>query len=255
MKNHSKLKLYRIIAITLIAISTYYFASPNFLQNNNTVQAVGDLNVDWGVPDGEPIFVVTNMMPGDIESHSVNVINNATSARPVAVRGVKTSETGDLSTVLDFVISEGLTDLYGGTSLTGPKTLADFFAESDPINGIPLSVLGPGLTTTYTFKATFQDSAGNPFQNASVVFGLIIGIGFEIPQECQNINFPGQPIFGTSGNDNIKGTNFNDLIIAFEGDDKVNGSNGDDCIIGNQGNDKLDGSNGDDVIFGNDGDR
>src|SRR3989344_8095570 len=144
-KNILKIKLMKIFIVGVVAALAFNLASPNFLKNDNTVQAVGDLNVNWGVPDGQPIFVVSGMMPGDVESRSVDVTNNASTARPVGVRGVKTSETGDLSTVLDFVISEGAADLYGGTSPTGPKTLADFFTESDPINGIPLSVLGPGL--------------------------------------------------------------------------------------------------------------
>lgn len=248
-----KKKIYKILLVGLSLATIYSFTSPQFL-DKSTAYAVGDLTIDWGVPTGDPIFTVTGMVPGDIESREVDVTNNATSARPVAVRGVETSQTGDLSTVLDFVISEGATDLYGGTSATGPKTLADFFADSDPINGLALSTLGPSSTTTYTFKATFEPDADDGFQNASVVFDLVIGIGFAVPDECQNMSFFGNPIFGTSGNDNIKGTNYNDLIIAFEGNDKVNGSNGDDCIVGNEGNDKLNGSNGEDVIFGNNGD-
>ena len=230
----------------LTAASTFYFASPNFLQNDSTVQAVGDLNVDWGVPDGLPIFVVTNMMPGDSQSRSVSVTNNASTARPAGVRGVKTLETGDLSTVLDIEIMEGPTTLYS-------DTLSQFFTDSSGSDGIPFSILGPSTSTTYTFKVTFQESANNDFQGKNVVFDLIIGIAIHVPEECQNIQFSNQPIFGTENRDVLNGTNGNDLIFGFEGNDVINGSNGDDCIVGDSGNDILHGSNGNDVILGGEG--
>src|SRR3989344_3576744 len=68
----------------------------------------------------------------------VDVSNGAPSPRSVGVRGMETSEIGSISGVLNIVISEGATDLYGGSSPTGPKTLAQFFAESSGPNGIPL---------------------------------------------------------------------------------------------------------------------
>ena len=246
MKTKIKFRIVKIFVIGIVAALAFNLASPNFLQSDSTVRAIGDLNVNWGVTDGDPIFVVTNMMPGQTEERSVDVINNASTARPVGVRGVKTSETGDLSTVLDIVITEGATILYS-------STLSQFFADSAGPDGIPLSTLGPSQTTTYTFKVTFNASANNDFQGASVVFDLVIGIAIHVPDECQNIRFSGNPIFGTENNDNLHGTNGNDLIFGFEGNDKINGSNGNDCIIGGPGNDKLYASNGNDVVFGNEG--
>src|SRR4030042_3147465 len=105
------------VAVIVAMVVIYQNAHPS------TVRAVGDLNVDWGVPDGEPIFVVQKALPGDIETRSVLVTNGGTVIRPVGVRGVKTSETGSLATVLDFVVSENGTDLYGGKSSHGPKKL------------------------------------------------------------------------------------------------------------------------------------
>jgi Ca2+-binding RTX toxin-like protein len=241
-----KFRIIKIFVIGIVTALAFNLASPRFLENSSTIRANGDLNVNWGVPDGQPIFMVTNMMPGQTEQRSVSVINKASTARTIAVRGVKTAETDNLSTVLDFVISEGAIDLYTGT-------LSQFFSESAGPDGIPLSTLGPSLSTTYTFRITFDESANNEFQGKSVVFDLIIGIAIHVPAECKNIKFSGDPIFGTEGNDNIHGTNGNDLIFGFEGNDKIDASNGDDCIIGGPGNDKLDGSNGNDVILGNEG--
>jgi len=253
-KQSIRKKIYKVLLIILSVATVYSFAAPKFL-NDNIAYAVGDLTINWGVPTGNPIFVVTNMMPGDVEQRSVGVVNNAAVSRTVAVRGVKTSESLNFSTVLDFVILDGATPIYGTGSPAGPKTLSQFFSESGEIVGIPLSVLTPSTSTVYTFKVTFQESAGNPFQNASVIFDLIIGIIIEVPAECQNINFGGRdPIFGTQGNDTIYGTFRNDLIFTFEGNDKVYAGAGNDCIVGGLGNDNLRGEAGIDVVIGNEGD-
>lgn len=226
----------------------------NFMRNNSTVKAVGDLNVDWGVPDGQPIFEVTNFLPGDSEMRTVQIINGASTIRPVGVRGEQVTELKDLADVLDFKISEGGNDLYGGSSSTGPKTLADFFEDSKDIDGIELFFINPGETRIISFTVEFSESAGNEFQNASIVFDIIVGIAVEVPEQCRSIHFSGNPIFGTERRDVLNGTNGNDLIFAFEGNDVVNSGNGDDCLVGGSGNDILHGSNGQDVIFGDEGD-
>lgn len=248
-----KSRILRIIAIVFILTGVLYAVGGVKLPNSSTAFAVGDLTIDWGVPSGNPIFVITNIMPGDEETRTVDVTNSATTNRPVGVRGVKTSETADLSTVLDFVILENGTDIYGGTSGTGLKTLAEFFSESSGPEGIPLSLLAPGASTTYTFKVTFQEGAGNEFQGASVVFDLKIGIAIAVPEECEGIEFDGDPIFGTQGNNTLNGTNGNDLIFGFEGNDRINSSNGRDCVVAGTGNDIVNNSNGDDVVIGDEG--
>jgi len=239
-------------AFVLVFAFTQTNILSNFMRNNSTARAVGDLNVDWGVPDGQPIFVVPNFLPGDSETRIVQIINGASIIKSVGVRGKKINELKDLADVLDFRISEGGADLYGGTA--GEKTLTDFFAESSGLDGIELFSVGPGETKTIDFTVSFPESAGNEFQNASIVFDIIIGIAIEVPEECRNIRFSGNPIFGTERRDVLNGTNGNDLIFAFEGNDVVNSSNGDDCLVGGLGNDILHGSNGRDVIFGDEGD-
>lgn len=226
----------------------------NFLKNifnSPTAFAIGDLTVNWGVPEGNPIFTVSNIAPGQTEERIVQVSNGASSARPVGVRGIEATDSANLSDVMEMTISQGATDLYGGT--TGIKTLTQFFTESSGINGIPLSILGPGINTNYAFKVKFSDSAGNEFQGQSIVFDLKIGITVDVPTDCSSIIFSGSPIFGTQGNDNINGTLGNDLIIGFEGNDRLSGGGGMDCIIGNEGNDILDGGLAKDFLFGNAG--
>src|SRR3990172_10721717 len=100
-----KKKIFVVLLLALIGLVGF--------QNNwfdifekKTAYAVGDLNVLWGVPDGDPIFVVQNMLPGDTEQRTVTVNNGATSARDVGIIGIKTEETASFSGILDFIISE-----------------------------------------------------------------------------------------------------------------------------------------------------
>jgi len=251
-------KMKKIITIIIpLLIIIFGLTKTNILANikrglSSTAQAIGDLTINWGVPSGQPIFVVTNFMPGDLEKRTVNIANGATVIRPVGVRGNKTGEIDNIAGILDFVISANGTDLYGGSSSTGAKTLSQFFIDSGVPDGLFLFNLNPNENKNVDFIVKFPSSAGNGYQNAKIVFDIQIGISVHVPAECQNIKFS-KIIYGTQKNDYIKGTNGNDLIIGFEGDDNINGSNGNDCIIGGSGNDKIDASNGDDIVFGNEG--
>ncbi|MBI4137451.1 hypothetical protein HY469_05305 [Candidatus Roizmanbacteria bacterium] len=240
------LKRILVIVIALSVGISGYFIYQSQLQS--TVYAVGDLNVNWGVPEGDPIFVVTNFAPGETETRNVDITNNAGTARPVGIRGVLDSETTGFSSQLIIEIFEGATSLYG------PTTLSQFFTDSAGPDGIALSTLGPGAFTTYDINVTFDAASGNPFQGANIQFDLKIGIAIPVPEECSQIAFSGDPIFGTDGNDRILGTAGNDLIFALEGNDRVLAHGGDDCIVGGPGNDELRGETGNDIIFGNDGD-
>lgn len=236
-----------LLVLSLIIGQRYIFS---FTQN---VEAAGDLAINWGVPTGDPIFVVENFLPGEEETRSVIVTNNASIPRTVGVKAQKTEGTENFETVLDLTILVDSTQIYGGTSSTGPKTLADLFTESSGIAGLPLSDVGTGDTVTYMFKVKFAEGAGNEFQNARIVFDLSIGLTVVIPAECQNLPFDGELIFGTQKNDDLNGTSRGDLIFSLEGNDKVFGGSGRDCIIGGKGKDKLDGGSNDDIVYGNEG--
>ncbi len=251
-----KKNVFRKIFTYILAVAVI-IAVINIYGNNHPpmVRAVGDLTIDFGVPSGDPIFVLDNMLPADTESHSVDVTNNGSDPRDVKVKAVVLSETGNISTVLSIVISEGATDLFGGSSPTGPKHLSDFITES-AVDGIALSTINSGDSTTYIFKVTFDAEAGNEFQGKAVVFDLVIGIGGsdgEVPAECAHITFDGEPIYGTSTGDRLVGTPGNDLIFGLGGGDSINGNRGDDCIVGGDGSDSIRGNNGNDVLLGGNG--
>lgn len=61
-------------------------------------------------------------------------------------------------------------------------------------------------------------------------------------------------IRGTEGNDNLVGTQFDDLIFGYGGNDKLTGKKGNDCLIGGAGNDNIQGNQGNDILLGGDGD-
>ena len=222
-----------LIIFTIMALLVQANGGLSKILGTTTAKAVGDLTVDWGagLSEGDPIFVVNDMAPGDSESHTVTVHNDAAITRPVAVRGILTSETANLSSALNITISDDVTDLYGGSSPIGAKTLQQFFTDSLGSEGVFLSNQTPGSTKNYTFKVDFIPESGNEFQNASVVFDLKIGISIPTPAECAGMNLNGDLIFGTVKKDILQGTSGGDLIFALEGNDIVQGRGGDDCIV------------------------
>ena len=131
-----------------------------------TTYAVGDLTVDFGVPEGDPIFVESSLAPGDVESRDVEVTNDAATSRPVGIRGVQTALTDSFDQALEITISDGVTDLYG------PVSLEQFFVGSTLPDFVPLSTLSSGESATYTIEVKFLESAGNEFQNQEIVFDL-----------------------------------------------------------------------------------
>lgn len=250
--NFKSLRLIALITITALLLNY-----TGILQNiffPKSALAVGDLTVSWegaGVGNVGPIFSINNMVPGDSSTRNITVTNGATSTRPVAIKGIASSSPNILANALEITISQNGTDLYGGSSPTGSRTLSQFFTESENIDGIFLSNLASNSSSTYTVLVKFKESAGNEYQSQTLSFTLQIGIAFDLPTSCTGINFgKNAPIYGSAKNDNITGTNGNDLIIGFEGNDKIDGSNGNDCIIGGTGNDQLQGNNGNDQIFG-----
>ncbi len=242
-----------LIIIFLILITVFAYREVKWEGVfKSTVLAVGDLTVDWGVPEGNPIFVINNIAPGEEVVRPVVITNSAAVLRPVGVRGIKSSGSDSLGDVLEIVISEGGNDLYGGT--LGVKTLNQFFTESTGIDGISLIDFNPGDIKNILFEVKFSDSAGNEYQNLSLIFDLKIGISVEVPLECQSLAINGNVIYGTEGDDKIRGTLKNDLIFGFEGNDNIDSGNGEDCIIGGLGNDTLNGGNGNDILLGDEGD-
>ncbi len=174
-----KLKIARRIFTVLIAL-TIILGSVIIYQEKypSTVQAFGDLIVDFHVAPGAPIFTVSNMAPGDFQSKVVDVTNGGTVARYVSIKGLRSGGVGDepkIESMLEITIKDGADSLYGTGSPSGDKTLSDFFADSNSTNGVLLEILAPTVHKTFTIKVTFPSGADNDFQGKSVIFNLTFG--------------------------------------------------------------------------------
>lgn len=157
-----------IFLLTIILYSLFLILPGN-------ARAAGDLDITWdGVPDGDPIFVVSNMLPGDEAEKEIEIMNTGSVTHIVAVKGTKTSEQKSFAEILDIEITENSNFLFGGPG--DPKKLEDFFNDSLAENEIFLSILSPGESETYSVKVKFPWDAGNEYQDAEVVFDLSIGI-------------------------------------------------------------------------------
>lgn len=183
-------KIIKILLITAGALLLFIYRN-DFRQQvlGQTSQAIGDLTIDWGVPAGKPIFVVTNFMPGDEEKRTVKIMNTSTKSRIVGIQGIKTSLLGLLANQLEFTISQNGSDLYGGSR--GTRTLTHFFLESLIFNSVKLFTLNPGETKIVTFKVKFKNNAGNLYQKTKVVFDLKVGYYLTEQMGCGGIKFPG----------------------------------------------------------------
>ena len=121
----SILTISAIVFITLAGLSTNWFG----IFDKSVTYAAGDLQITWdSVTTPDPIFVVENMLPGDMEDRDIIVENQGVVTHEVRIRGVKTEEEKDFAEILDFVITENGTPIYGSGSVGGAKTLQDFFS-------------------------------------------------------------------------------------------------------------------------------
>lgn len=73
------------------------------------------------------------------------------------------------------------------------------------------------------------------------------------PDPALTCNGKAVTIPGTPGNDNINGTDGDDVITGLGGNDNINGRGGDDTICGGPGNDNINGGSGHDYIDGGPG--
>lgn len=179
-----KLKRLKIATLVLLVSLGFSFGSPFFL-NDSYATSHGGLDINWGVPSGDPIFVVDDFKPCDVEKRKVTVKNEYDEPKLISVIGTNTQETGDIADVIDFVISANGTDIYGGTA--GAKTLKDFFEEAVDPGGITLATLNHDQSEDFFFTATFDCDAGNEYQKKKVVFDLKIGVLVE-DHQCPDVD-------------------------------------------------------------------
>lgn len=221
-----------------------------------TANAATTLDIDLGVPSGEAIFTLTNMLPGDIESRDVTASNSGDEPGDLSVISIKDDSSTHppfLEDLLTIIIYED------GSPIYGPVSVQQFFDDSgESLDGLYLGQVSPGGAVTYTFEVTFPESAGNEYQNKFVVFDLKfvtpLAPPIELPEECKDLEgIVTKKIEGDEHSNFIWGTHESELIMVYGKNDVVFGNGGDDCIFGGEGNDRLYGGTGNDIIVGGPG--
>lgn len=254
MKNiFSNLGKSKILALMLLPFVVYglYYVYTNTNSKGIKTYAVDPLIVTYdGGPPPNPMFTVTNMLPGDEVEKIFNVENDSPDAEGVTMEAVKTEELKAFSGILDLEI----TGIASSTLVFSGKLQA--FFDLPPIN---LGSFPAESNKSFRVKVKFPFDAGNEYQEAKVVFNIFWQTGsppIELPPECAHLaGIITSVIEGTEGDDRINGTRASELILAKGGVDKVRASGGDDCIVGGDASDRLlDGSDGNDVIIGGPGD-
>ena len=84
--------------------------------------------------ENDPLFNEANFLPGQSVTRWVKVTNNSGENQKIGVKAINVNDPDNFGSVLQIVISENGTDLYGGT--TGTKYLSDFLEMAKFISQI-----------------------------------------------------------------------------------------------------------------------
>jgi hypothetical protein len=164
-------KLSKTILITTIAV----FGATLLLIPS--AKAASPLSVEF---EDTPLFNEADFKPGDSVIRWVKVTNNSGETMPIATEAINfpgfpdlnNLPTDDLSRALLIVIrEEGGSDLYGGSSSTGEKTLFDFYQDGETY----LSDVGDGDTQGYEYEISFPSEKENEWQEKTTAFDIVIG--------------------------------------------------------------------------------
>jgi hypothetical protein len=151
------------------------------MQVQATFQNTPDLEVNWGVKDGSPIFDIKDTKPCDEIKRDVVITNKSSFNRKLKVQTKFDGNPGLLARGLYMTISQGNNILYGGNN---SKTLLNLQADSESKNGMVLITLTPKQKLTLRFTVKFPCSAGNEYQGKKTKFDLILSLDEQSPHFC-----------------------------------------------------------------------
>jgi Ca2+-binding RTX toxin-like protein len=161
-------------------------------------------------------------------------------------------QTGDEGQAISFSLPVGsFADMDTGDSLSYTATLTDgsalpswlsFDANTQTFSGMPIS----GDSGTLSLEVTATDLAG---ASVSDVFELMISEA-DTEDDGSNISAELVNYVGTSEDEVIYGSDFNDTVDGQFGDDTLYGYDGADDLKGYFGNDRLIGGTGNDTLSG-----
>ena len=147
------------------------------------------------------------------------------------------------------------------TYSSGFNVLVDRGAEGwECITGGPIETYLVAVPNTTYLVQVIDDQLDGQGNGGTLNFSAVSG-GEPEPEICPGLS-PNDPqippglnrVFGTDGDDHLRGTRGDDLIIGLGGDDEIKGRGGDDLIFGCDGDDKIKGGGGDDFIIGDSAD-
>ena len=165
-------KIFKTILISLVVIFGGLFLIVDLVQAENS-----PLEVEF---EKTPLFEEANFLPGDSVTRWVKVTNNSGQSQNIATEAInwpgfpnpEDVPERDLSQVLEITIREKEgSDLYGGSSPTGKKTLFDFYSDGE----IYLSNISANNAKEYEFEISFPSEKGNKWQGATTTFDILIG--------------------------------------------------------------------------------
>lgn len=173
----NKAKTILIISIAILGAVFLFSQLAKAQVDQLVVEYFSETENKWK-PLKDPLFKITNFLPGQNITRLVRVTNNSDKPQRIAIEAInypKPIPHNDLSRALMIIIREGLINLYGGSSATGPKSLYNFYQDSEALSEIYLSNLESGKTTQYSIILSFPLERGNEWQNVSTRFDLLIG--------------------------------------------------------------------------------
>jgi len=241
------IKITKILLLPFILFGFYYIFPQ---QNSAGVQTYAfNLNPDPlivtynGNEPPDPMFSLTNMLPGDTEEKTFNVKNESPQEESVVMKFIKIDEDKNFSEILDIDVIE----LPSNVVFSGK--LKDLFS----LPSIDLGVFPGASARNFKVNLHFPKESGNEYQNAFVSFNIVWQTKLppiELPEECKELEGKiVNVVEGTEGNDKIHGTFLGDLILAKGGNDTIDSSSEGDCVVAGDGDDKIDSESGNDIIL------
>lgn len=212
-----------------------------------TTQAAGNLTITYNqTSPPEPLFSLYDVAPGDCQNKTVT-INNSGVASQVYLLADNVSDDQNLSSVVRLSVSES-------NQLIFSEQLNEFFAGQ---SAKQLASLTTNETKEFEFEVCLLPQTGNSYQDSSLTFDLVFGHNptpIELPQACSHLQLTiTDTILGSIGNDIIRGSSKNELIIDEGGNNLIFAGGGSDCIVTAAGNDVVFAGSGADVVISSGG--
>lgn len=171
-----------IILIELyFLIIVYFWINPTSVWGTD-FHSSPDLDVAWGVKEGEAIFNIKDTKPCDEIKRDVKVYNKSDLKRKLLLASKFDGSAGLLAHGLYITVKAGNRILYGGNNT---KSLDQFYLDSKSKDGIILIPLSAKQKITLSFIVNFPCSAGNEYQGKKTKFDLELRLDRQTLPKCK----------------------------------------------------------------------